>query len=63
LHEAPGADRQHLRTLARRAEQELRDNRPPAAARALFKALRELLAEVRRRFPSPIGRRVARSAG
>ena len=45
LHEAPGADRQHLRTLARRAEQEHRDNRPPAAARALFKALRELLQE------------------
>ena len=43
LAEAPAADRQHLRALARRAEQELREHRPPTAARALFRALRELL--------------------
>ena len=45
MQEAPGADRQRLRALARRAEQEHKDNRPPTAARALFKALRELLGE------------------
>jgi ribosome-associated protein len=43
LAEFPDADRQQLRTLARRASQELKGNKPPTAARALFKALRELV--------------------
>ena len=43
LHEFPGADRQQLRTLARRAAQETKENKAPTAARALFKALRALV--------------------
>ena len=43
LHEFPAGDRQQLRTLARRAKQELEGNKAPAAARALFRALRELV--------------------
>jgi len=43
VQEAPEADRHALRTLARRADAESRANKPPAASRALFKALRELL--------------------
>ncbi len=38
----PEADRQHLRSLQRLAHQEADQQRPPAAARKLFKYLREL---------------------
>jgi ribosome-associated protein len=43
LTEHPDADRQALRTLMRRASDEASQGKPPAAARALFRALRELL--------------------
>lgn len=39
--EYPDADRQKLRQLIRQAQKELVDNKPPAAARKLFKCLRE----------------------
>lgn len=39
----PGADRQQLRSLLRRAQAELAAEKPPAAARQLFRLLRELL--------------------
>lgn len=42
LSEQPSADRQHLRQLARRARREHEQGRPPRAARALFRYLREL---------------------
>lgn len=45
LTEHPAADRQHLRVLARNAKAEHAANKPPAAARELFRALRALLAE------------------
>ena len=45
LAEHPDADRQRLRQLARRASEEYHANRPPAAARELFRALRELLGD------------------
>jgi ribosome-associated protein len=45
LLECPGADRQHLRQLTRNAIDERNRNKPPHAARELFRALRELLAE------------------
>lgn len=38
----PAADRQHLRQLARQAAKEAEQNKPPAAARKLFKAIRVL---------------------
>jgi len=38
----PGADRQHLRQLVRKAAQEQVRGKPPAAARKLFKYLRQL---------------------
>lgn len=41
--EHPAADRQHLRTLLRRARDEATRGKPPAAARELFRALRDLL--------------------
>jgi ribosome-associated protein len=41
----PGADRQHLRQLARQAKIEREQNRPPHAQRELFRALREALGE------------------
>jgi ribosome-associated protein len=41
--EHPDADRQHLRALVRRAHEEATRNKPPAAARELFRAVRELL--------------------
>ena len=41
----PDADRQRLRQLVRRANEERRANKPPAAARELFKALRDMLEE------------------
>jgi ribosome-associated protein len=38
----PEADRQHLRTLIRQAQKELAAQKPPSAARKLFKYLRSL---------------------
>ncbi|MGD9583783.1 MAG: ribosome biogenesis factor YjgA [Lysobacterales bacterium] len=43
LGEHPQADRQQLRSLLRRAQAEAAAERPPAAARQLFRLLRELL--------------------
>ncbi|HVF35237.1 MAG TPA: ribosome biogenesis factor YjgA [Candidatus Saccharimonadia bacterium] len=42
LESHPDADRQRLRQLARRAQDERDANKPPAAARELFRALRML---------------------
>lgn len=42
LDRHPGADRQHLRQLLRKARLEQREDKPPAARRALFRYLREL---------------------
>lgn len=42
LERYPHADRQHLRQLIRQAQQERDKNKPPAAARVLFRYLREL---------------------
>ena len=42
LQEHPQADRQRLRQLARSAVREQKNNKPPKAARELFKYLREL---------------------
>jgi ribosome-associated protein len=46
LVEHPDADRQHLRQLVRNAIDERNRNKPPHAARELFRALRELMAEM-----------------
>lgn len=43
LDEHPGADRQRLRQLIRNAQKEKQLNKPPKAARELFRYLRELL--------------------
>jgi len=43
LDEYPTADRQQLRQLVMKARKERDAEKPPAAARALFKALRELV--------------------
>ena len=43
LDEYPHADRQHLRQLARNANEEKLRNKPPHAVRELFRELRELL--------------------
>lgn len=40
--EYPDADRQHLRQLVRQAQQESARNKPPTAARKIFKYIREL---------------------
>ena len=45
LEEHPGADRQHLRQLARNAHEEKLRNKPPRAFRELFQELRALLAD------------------
>jgi len=45
LVEHPDADRQHLRQLVRNAVEERNRNKPPHAARELFRSLRELMAE------------------
>jgi ribosome-associated protein len=45
LVEHPDADRQHLRQLVRNAVEERNRNKPPHAAREMFRALRELLAD------------------
>ena len=42
IAEYPHADRQHLRQLVHKANQEFRQNRPPTAARAIFRTLRDL---------------------
>ena len=42
LEEHPAADRQHLRGLIRHAQHEAAHNKPPAAARKVFKYIREL---------------------
>jgi ribosome-associated protein len=41
LEAIPGIDRQHVRQLVRVAQKELEQQKPPAAARKLFKYLRE----------------------
>ncbi|MDP1520078.1 ribosome biogenesis factor YjgA [Porticoccus litoralis] len=41
MREKPGMDRQHLRQLIRQAQKQASQNKPPAAARKLFKYLRE----------------------
>jgi len=38
----PGADIQHVRQLIRNSQKELKQNKPPAASRKLFKYLRDL---------------------
>lgn len=43
LAEHPDADRQHLRQLLRNAQREKQQNKPPKAARELFKYLRDSL--------------------
>lgn len=43
LDEQPAADRQHLRQLVRNARREAEQNKPPKAARELFRYLRELM--------------------
>jgi ribosome-associated protein len=45
LQQYPDADRQNLRQLQRNAHKETLANKPPRAARALFRYLRELFAE------------------
>ena len=45
LDEFPTAERQGLRQLVMKARKEQEAGQPPAAARALFRALRELMAE------------------
>lgn len=42
VSEYPDADRQHLRSLIRHAQHEAAHNKPPAAARKVFKYIREL---------------------
>ena len=42
ISQFPGVDRQHLNQLTRNAQQEHKQNKPPAASRKLFKYLREL---------------------
>ncbi len=42
MAEYPAADRQRLRQLARQAQKEQQQNKPPKAAREIFKYLREL---------------------
>ncbi|TBU92827.1 ribosome biogenesis factor YjgA [Stutzerimonas kirkiae] len=42
VNDYPEADRQHLRSLIRHAQHEAARNKPPAAARKIFKYIREL---------------------
>jgi ribosome-associated protein len=42
IEQYPNADRQHLRQLIMQANKEQKANKPPAAARKLFKYMREL---------------------
>lgn len=43
LEDYPAADSQHLRQLIRQANHERKANKPPRAARELFRSLRELM--------------------
>ena len=43
LNSYPGMDRQHIRQLIRAARKEQSQNKPPAAARSLFKYLRNAI--------------------
>lgn len=43
IHRYPAAERQQLRNLVRTARNELRQGRPPAASRRIFRYLRELV--------------------
>jgi len=45
LDQHPTVDRQHLRQLLRNAQNERKQNKPPKAARELFRYLRELFTE------------------
>lgn len=45
LAEQPEVDRQHLRQLIRRANQEAASSKPPKAARELFRYLRQIFAD------------------
>jgi len=45
LQQHPSVDRQPLRTLIRQAQKELKDHKPPTAARELFRTLRDLIKE------------------
>lgn len=45
LAQHPESDRQHLRTLARQARVERERNKPPHAARELFRTLREMMGD------------------
>ena len=42
VQEYPDADRQQLRSLVRQAQHELKTNKPPTAARKIFKYIRDL---------------------
>jgi ribosome-associated protein len=42
VNEYPDTDRQHLRSLIRHAQHEKARNKPPAAARKVFKYIRDL---------------------
>lgn len=42
VNEFPDTDRQHLRSLIRHAQHEKARNKPPAAARKVFKYIRDL---------------------
>lgn len=42
INDYPQADRQHLRQLVRQAQHEARKNAPPAAARKLFRYIRDI---------------------
>lgn len=42
INRFPAADRQHLRQLVRQHQRELKQQKPPAASRKLFRYLREL---------------------
>lgn len=45
IEKNPDANRQHLRSLLRNARQEAANDKPPKNARALFRALRELMTD------------------
>jgi ribosome-associated protein len=45
VNEFPATDRQNLRALVRQAQKEAAENKPPAAARKIFKLIREAVEE------------------
>lgn len=45
LHEAPNADRQHVRQLVRQSAKETKLKKPPKSAREIFKYLKMILSE------------------